>query len=64
MHAQLPRNLDEKLVDTEYSYRWLKCGDITGETGSKIVAAQDQATRTEYFKNKTLKKEMDSKYRL
>jgi hypothetical protein len=25
---QMPRNLDEKLVDVEPSYRWLKSGDI------------------------------------
>ena len=43
MHGQLPRNLDEKLVDVEQSYRWLKSGDIKGETESTIVAAQDQA---------------------
>jgi len=24
MHRQLPRSLDEKLVDIEQSYRWLK----------------------------------------
>jgi len=28
LHGQLPRNLDEKLVDIEQSYRWLKSGDI------------------------------------
>ena len=28
MHGQLPHNLDEKLVDIEQSYRWLKYGDI------------------------------------
>ena len=28
MHGQFPRNLDEKLVDIEQSYRWLKSGDI------------------------------------
>ena len=32
MHGQLPCNLDEKLVDTEQSYRWLKSGDIKGGT--------------------------------
>ena len=31
MHGKLPRNLDEKLVDIEQSYRWLKSGDIKGE---------------------------------
>jgi len=41
MHGQLPRNLDEKLVDIEQSYRWLKSGDFKGETESKIVAAQN-----------------------
>ena len=41
MNGQLPRNLDEKLVDIEQSYRWLKSGDIKGETESTIVAAQD-----------------------
>jgi len=28
MHGQLPRSLDEKLVDIEQSYRWLKYDDI------------------------------------
>ena len=57
MHGQLPRNLDEKLVDIEQSCRWLKSGDIKGETESTIVAAQDQAISTNYFKNKILKEE-------
>jgi len=34
MHGQLPRNLDEKLVDIEQSFRWLKSGDIKGEIES------------------------------
>jgi hypothetical protein len=34
MHGQLSRNLDEKLVDNEQPYRWLKSDDIKGETGS------------------------------
>ena len=64
MRGQLPRNLDEKLVDIEQSYRWLKSGDIKGETKSTIVAAQDQAISTNYFKNKILKEEIESKCRL
>ena len=51
LHGQLPRNLDEKLVDTEESYRWLKSGDMKGETESTIVADQNQAISTNYFKN-------------
>jgi len=64
MHGQLPRNLDEKLVDIEQSYRWLKSDDIKGETESTIVAAQDQANSINYFKNKVLKEEIESKCRL
>ena len=51
MHGQFPRNLDEELVDNEQLYRWLKFGDIKGETVSKIMAAQDQAISTNCFKN-------------
>jgi hypothetical protein len=64
MHGQLPRNLDEKLVDIEQSHRWLKSGDIKGETESTIVAAQDQAMSTNCFKNKILKEEIESKCQL
>jgi len=64
MHGQLPRNLDEKLVDIKQSYRGLKSGDIKGETESTIVAAQDQAISTNYFKKKNLKEEIESKCRL
>jgi hypothetical protein len=42
MRGQLPFNLEEKLVDNEKSYRWLKFGDIKGETVSTIGTAQDQ----------------------
>jgi hypothetical protein len=63
MHGQLPRNLDEKLVDIEQSYRWLKSGDIKGETESTIVTAQDQAINTNYFKNKILREGIECKCR-
>jgi len=46
------------------SYRWLKSGDIKGETESTIVAAQDQAISKYYFKNKIFKEETESKSRL
>jgi len=61
MHGQFPRNLDEKLVDIDQFCSWLKSGDIKGETESTIVAAQDQAISTNYFKNKILKEEIESK---
>ena len=51
-------------MDIEQSYRWLKSGDIKGDRESTIVAAQDQAISTNYFKNKILKEEIESKCRL
>jgi hypothetical protein len=64
MYGQLPRNLEEKLVDNKQSYRWLKSGDIKGERESTIVAAQNQAISTNYFKNKILKEGNERKCRL
>jgi hypothetical protein len=45
-------------VDKEQSYRWLKFGDNKGETESTIVAAQNQAISTNYFKIKNFKEEI------
>ena len=64
MYGQLSRNLDEKLVDIEQSYRWLKSGDIKGETESTIMADRNQTISTNYFKNKIIKEEIESKCRL
>jgi hypothetical protein len=64
MRGQFPRSLDEKPVDSEQSYQWLKFGNIKGETESTIVAALDHAINTNYFKNKFLKEEVNSKCRL
>jgi len=60
----LPCKLDEKLVDIEQSYRWLKSGDIKGGTESKIVAGQDQAISTNYFQKKIFREENESKCQL
>jgi hypothetical protein len=46
MHGQLPRNIGEKLLDIEHSYRWPKSGDIKRETESTIMASQDQTIST------------------
>jgi hypothetical protein len=42
MRGQLSLNLDEKLVESEQSYRLLKSGDIMGERESKIVVARER----------------------
>jgi hypothetical protein len=62
--GQFPRSLHDKLVDNEQSYQWLKFENIKGETESTIVAVQDQAITTNYFQNKILKEEVDSKCQL
>ena len=51
-------------MDIEHLYRWLKFGDIKRETENTIVAAQDQVTSKDYFKNKILKEEIERKCRL
>jgi hypothetical protein len=61
MQGQFPRRLHEQLVDKEQSCRWLKFGYLKGETESTIVAAQDQAINTNYFKRKILKGETESR---
>jgi hypothetical protein len=32
LHGQFPQSLDEGLISKEQSYRWIKFGDIKGET--------------------------------
>ena len=44
-------------MDNEQLYQWLKFGDIKGETGITIVAAQDQesiqiALKTKFWRKK------------
>ena len=51
-------------MDIERSYHWLKSGYVKGETESTILAGQNKATSTNYFKNKILKEEIENKCRL
>lgn len=51
MHGQFLHSINEKLMDQEQLYQWLKLGEIE----STIVAVQDQAISTKYFKKKILK---------
>jgi hypothetical protein len=51
-------------VGQEQAYRWLKFGNVKGETGIRIVAAQDQAFSTNCLKSKMSEEEIDSKRRL
>jgi hypothetical protein len=46
MHGKFPRNLEEKLVNSKQSHRWLKLRDVKRETESTVVAAEDQEIST------------------
>jgi len=49
MHGQYIRNRDRQLISEEDTFPWLSKGDLKAETGSEIVAAQDQALQTKYY---------------
>jgi hypothetical protein len=56
--------VDRQLIDGEDTLLWLLGGDVKGETGSEIMAAQDQALQTECRATEILQTERDSKCRL
>jgi hypothetical protein len=41
MHGQYIRSMDRQLISEEDTFIWLSRGDLNGETGSEIIAAQD-----------------------
>jgi len=56
--------VDRQLIGGEDTLLWLLRGDLKGETGSEIMATQDQALQTEYHATKILQTDIDSKCRL
>jgi len=62
--VQCIRNIDRQLIGEEDTFLWLSKGDLTAETESEIVAAQDQALQTKYYATKILNTQTDSKCRL
>ena len=49
--------MDRQLIGEEDAFLWLSKGDLTAETGSEIVAAQDRALQTKYYTAKILNTE-------
>ena len=51
MHGQYPKRVDEKDVDHQMTNQWLTCksGGLKSETEGFIIAAQDQAIKTNYY---------------
>ena len=62
MHGQHPRQTEE-FAGSE-SWQWLKRGSLKRETESLIIAAQDQALRTNHRKAKIEKQEVSSLCRM
>ena len=55
--------MDRQLIGGEDNLLWLLGGDLKGETGSEIMAAQVKALQTKYHSTKILQTETDSKCR-
>ena len=64
LHGQCIGSVDRQLVGGEDMLLWLLGGDLKGETGRKIRAAQGQALQTKYRATKILRTETDSKCRM
>ena len=52
MYGQFVREMPEK-IDKDLSWKWLVQNDLKVQTEATICAAQEQALRTNYTKNKT-----------
>jgi hypothetical protein len=56
--------VDRQLIGGEDTLLWLLRGDLKGESGSEIIAAQDQVLQTKYHATKILQTETESKGRV
>ena len=64
LHGQYIGSVDRQLIGGEDTLLWLLRGDLKGETGSEIMAAQIKALQTNHLATKILQTETDSKCRL
>ena len=55
MHRQYPKRIGEREVDQKMINQWLKTAWLKSETEGFIIAAQDQAIKTNYYGNNILK---------
>ena len=55
--------MNRQLIGGDGTLQWLLRGDVKGETGSEIIAAQVKALQTKYHSTKILQTETDSKCR-
>ena len=64
IHGHYIISVDRQLTGAEGKLLWMSRGDLKGETGSEIMAAQDQVLQTKYHATKILQTETESKCRL
>ena len=64
MNGQYIRNIDRQLISEEDTFLWLSKGDLTAETESNIVAAQNWVLQTKYYATEISNTGTDSKCRL
>jgi hypothetical protein len=63
-YGQCIISVGRQLIGGKDTLLWLSGGDLKGETGSEIMAAQDQALQTECRATEILQTETESKCRL
>ncbi len=58
------KSMDKQLIREEDTFLWLCRGDLTGQTESEIIVAQERSLQTKYYVTKILQTETYSKCRL
>ena len=64
LHGQHKDLVEQPLVDQALSWKWLNSAELKPETEGFIMAAQDQALNTNYYKKKILGSDTDGKCRI
>ena len=64
MHGQYRRLTEQPPVDMKETYGWLKAANLPAATEGLVVAAQDQALRTRYYKRKILHRDVSPTCRM
>ena len=55
MYGQYPKTVKEKDGDHQMTNQWLKKAGLESETDGFVIAAQDQAINTNYYRSRMLK---------
>jgi hypothetical protein len=63
-HGYYIRSEDRQLIGGEDKLLWLLRGNLEGESGREIIAAQDKALETKYNSTKLLQTETESECRM